>query len=341
MDQWTKWVSGRPFWKDKTEEYAGMAVHALRKRVLGGGKFAEMEKSGAKESSVAEALFGPSEVKRRVMSLYDRWVALGGGVEKPNDEATVAPEAAPEEGTAAPAPAPAAPEEGAAAAATEGEAAAPVEGEAAAAPAAELPVEPEVEPEPEPEAEPDGSRLTLANIKYVFTSLRKLPSGELWGEMCDKLEDLPAGQKTLGPDEFYLAAKAEMDASSAAAKTAAAAETAAAEAEAGEEPAAAAEGEEGAGDDDDDEKKKAKKKAEEDAADAGWKAALVLLENRVRGLEQEAATAARAEEAVLRELFLLFDKDDSGALSVSELAEAMNKAGVSLVQSDSFIPARL
>ena len=281
---------GRPFWKDKTEEYAGMAVHALRKRVLEGGKFAEMEKSGAKESSVAEALFGPSEVKRRVMSLYDRWVALGGGVEKPNDEASAAPEAAPEEGTAAPAPA--APEEGAAAAATEGE--------AAAAPAAE----------PEPEAEPDGSRLTLANIKHVLAGLRKLPNGELWGEMCDKLEELPAGQKTLGPDEFYLAAKAEMDASAAAAKT-------------------AAEGEEGAGgsDDDDDEKKKAKKKAEEDAADAGWKAALVLLENRVRGLEQEAATAARAEEAVLRELFLLFDKDDSGALSVSELAEAMNKAG--------------
>ena len=36
----------------------------------------------------------------------------------------------------------------------------------------------------------------------------------------------------------------------------------------------------------------------------------------------------RTDTAVLRELFQLFDKDDSGALSVAELTHAMNAAGL-------------
>lgn len=222
----------KTLWAGKTEEFAGAAVHALRKRMLGDAGFAEMEKTGAKESSVAEALFGRSEAKQRVVSVYDRWVA----VHASSDPSSASVE------------------------------------EKAADPAADAAAA-------EGEKNASSPSLTVASVRELFGSLRKLPGGgELWGAVSDKLKkEVFDETTTLSSEEFYLAVKAQIDL------------------------------------------------AEDDDA---CHSSLVLLENSVRSSEQEAASKTRAETAVLRELFLLFDKDDSGALSVTELSEAMNKAGI-------------
>ena len=197
----------KDLWADKTEAFAGMAVHALRRRMLGNDASAEMEKTGQKESSVAEALFGVSEVKQRIMSVCDRLIKLHAKASADDDAAS--------------------------------------------------------------------SSLSMEHARELLGSLRKLPFGELWGTVEDKLPEAPS-ESRLTSEEFYLLVKPELD----------------------------------------------------QAEEASWASSVSLLDNRVRGMEDSAAAEARKEVAVLRELFLLFDKDDSGALSIAELAEAMNAAGI-------------
>mmetsp|Transcript_23557 Transcript_23557/g.57712 ORF Transcript_23557/g.57712 Transcript_23557/m.57712 type:complete len:820 (+) Transcript_23557:197-2656(+) len=200
----------KTLWGENTEAYAGMAVHALRKRMIG-------DSSEVTGSLVAEAIFGQSELKQRVVGLFERWVSV-------------------------------------------------------------FPAVAALTPSPSGEEESEPVTLTVEHARELFGRIRKLPAGEeLWGAAADKLAE-NSTDRELTSDEFFVVVKEIIE--------------------------------------------------HLDATETKWQGSFALLENRIKSWEQEVKKGKEAETAVLRDLFMFFDKDDSGALSIAELASAMNAAGI-------------